>query len=197
VARDGQGARDYGAHLVAEAQWELYGNCPTCYVYAGQPCIDLRYKSASGKTGKVNWTRHLDRPLLPVVNAATVVRRMVQPITQNEKRQALWALNSVSLPGTYMSGRARWNLVAPCKFGKLRITTPQVHKPWGRATHQSGYLSHIVGGLLFVWLDGRLIMTQIRYRCNSRSQAFRLMDEPDSQICPACKIERVPRERPT
>jgi hypothetical protein len=199
MARDGQGARDYGTHLVPQAEWRLYDACPKCGSDRGQPCQDKRFKGWA--VPKYNWTAHPNRPLIPAVSGAEVMammnryeRRGWRP-SDILKREALRALNSVALPNTFMSGRHRWRLVAPVMHAGFKITAPAVHKPWSRSTHQASYLSHITTGVLFVWRDGVLILTQVRWRCGARSQTYRLMDEPDSQICPACKIERIPRER--
>ena len=107
-----------------------------------------------------------------------------------------WALNSVSLPGMQLTGKARWNLVAPIRRQGFHIIPAQVHKPYGRSTHTAAYLSHIVIGVLMVWQNGILVGSQAIWRCGSRTLHFYLLDEPDSIVCPACKIERLgPRVR--
>lgn len=106
----------------------------------------------------------------------------------------------VSHPSQNLTGRARWNLVAPVRVTgwhgkKFYISIGKVDKPYGRSTHTSGYLSHIVQGVLMVWQNGRFVGAVAIWRCSARSAQFRLLDEPDSTICPACTIVRVPRER--
>lgn len=110
------------------------------------------------------------------------------------------ATSRVSHPTQNLTGRARWNLVAPVRtrgwHGEMYyVSVGHVSKPYGRSTHTAGYLSHIVQGVLMVWQNGRYIGSLAIWRCAARSAAFRLLDEPDSTICPACTIVRVPRER--
>jgi hypothetical protein len=106
-------------------------------------------------------------------------------------REMWWALNAVTLPGMARAGRHRWRLVAPITHRGFRITVAAVRHPYGRSTHASAYLSHILAGVLLVWRSGVLRGAQARWRCGARTIHFRLLDEPDSVICPACKIDRT------
>jgi hypothetical protein len=112
----------------------------------------------------------------------------------NWQLEALRVLAYTSLPTDKRNGRSFRNLVAPIKVREFMITVGVSHKPYGRSTHQSSYYSHITRGLLFVWHRGRLQLVQVRWRCNARTQTFRLMDEPDSPVCPACQIVWPGRE---
>lgn len=203
MSRDGQGARDYGTHLVPGSVWEYYDWCPRCGASRGKPCFNLRYKDPiyARRPDTLNWVAHRDRPLVSVLdtekmlNQMNTVPRRGWTVTDITRRDAVRAMNSVVLPGQFMTGRARWNLVPPVMHRGFKVTAPEIHAPWSRSTHASGYLSHMNRGALMAWRNGILIATQIRWRCGARSLKFRLMAEPDSVICPACKIERVPRER--
>lgn len=124
------------------------------------------------------------------------MRREGQTRTQKIYR----ATSRVSHPSQNMTGRARWNLVAPTRTTgwhgeKYYITVAETTKPYGRSTHTAGYLSHIVQGVLMVWQNGRFVGALAIWKCSGRTVEFRLLDEPDSTICPACTIVRVPRER--
>lgn len=107
----------------------------------------------------------------------------------------------VSHPSQNMTGRARYNLVAPVRRRGWHseyyyVSVGHTDKPYGRSTHTSGYLSHLVLGVLMVWQSGQFVGAIAIWRCSSRSTSFRLIDEPDSPVCPACTIERHgPRER--
>lgn len=85
--------------------------------------------------------------------------------------------------------------VFPYRSGGYVVTRATGHLPWGRSLHSSGYLSHLVDEVLIAWRDGRFRGASVRWRCGSGTRHFRLMGEADSTICPACTIERVPRER--
>lgn len=101
----------------------------------------------------------------------------------------------INLPWQNLTGRARWHMVAPRRRGDYYISIGHHKHPYGRSTHTSAYLTHIVYGVLMVWRHGRFVGAQVIWRCNARSTMFYLIDEPTSTVCPACKIERVPRER--
>lgn len=55
--RDGQGCRDYGMHMQAEAVWGDYGPCG-CGAEAGKPCIDRRFKHSKPE---LTWIAHPGR----------------------------------------------------------------------------------------------------------------------------------------
>lgn len=75
------------------------------------------------------------------------------------------------------------------------VTKAAGHLPYGRSLHSSGYLTHLVDEVLIAWQRGVARGWSVRWRCGSGTRHFRLMDEPDSVVCPACMIERIPRER--
>lgn len=60
MSRDGQGARDYGVHLLPRAPFELYGPCG-CGAQAGKPCLDRRMKHMPQAE---MWTAHPERQFL-------------------------------------------------------------------------------------------------------------------------------------
>lgn len=60
MSRDGQGAQDYGVHLVPEADWASLGECGLCGATAGHACRDLRARHVPA--GRL-WTAHKGRQL--------------------------------------------------------------------------------------------------------------------------------------
>jgi len=111
-------------------------------------------------------------------------------------RQLHWALQSVSLPGFNRTGKARWNLEAPLRRNGFYINVGHTGKPYGRSTHTAAYLTHIVTGVLMVWRNGRLVGARAIWKCGAKTFHFYFLDEPNSVVCPACKIERLgPRPR--
>ena len=103
------------------------------------------------------------------------------------------ALNAASLPTQARTGRHRWRLVAPCRTRGFEITVGSTRLPYGRSTNGNGYLTHVVTGLLLAWRRGRMVGAQVRWRCGARTMYFRLIDEPDSVLCPVCTLQRGPR----
>jgi hypothetical protein len=103
------------------------------------------------------------------------------------------ALNAVSLPGQARSGRHRWRLIAPVRTRGLQVTVGETRLPYGRSTNGNGYLTHVVVGLLLAWRRGRLAGVQVRWRCGARTMCFRLVEEPDSVLCPVCTLQRPGR----
>jgi hypothetical protein len=108
--------------------------------------------------------------------------------------EARRALNRFSLPNQHRTGRSARNLVAPGYSFGYYVGVAETDLPYGRSTHRSGYLSHLVRGILLVWKKGKLLESQARWYCGGRSESFTLLQEPNSPICPACKIERHPPE---
>lgn len=104
---------------------------------------------------------------------------------------------------TLASGRGRWGIrwrrqaadVFPMRINGYLIALGAPRFPWGRSLHTSGYLTHAVDELYLIWQHGTVLGACARWRCNAQTYRFRLLDEPDSPICPLCTIERVPRER--
>lgn len=106
------------------------------------------------------------------------------------------ALNAASLPTQARTGRHRWRLVAPCRSRGFQIRVAETCLPFGRSTNGNGYLTHVVSGLLLAWRHGRLMGAQVRWRCGARTMVFRLLDEPNSVLCPVCTLQRTgPPER--
>lgn len=106
----------------------------------------------------------------------------------------MWlALAPVAVPGQARTGRHRWRLVAPVNYRGFRISVAATGLPYGRSTHGRAYLTHIVAGVLLVWQRGTLRGAQVRWRCGGRTVHFRLTDEPDSVVCPACTLQRPGR----
>jgi len=198
MSRDGQSVSDYGEHLFPEAEWANYSDCHRCPAKRGMPCLDMRYfKPEEFSVPKRCWKAHAGRPLVSVTDGSIVLERAGMAAYSRVSRnlEARRALNWVSLPSQNRTGRARWHQAAPCKSNGHYITVGYTDWPYGRSTHSSGYLTHIVGGILFAWQDGKLIEAQIRWRCNGRARNWVLLQEPNSVVCPVCKIERLPRER--
>jgi hypothetical protein len=83
----------------------------------------------------------------------------------------------------------------PFRSGAYVVTKATPGLPWGRSLHASGYLTHVVDEILIAWRAGRPVGWKVRWRCGSGTSWFRLLDEPDSTVCPVCLIERPPRER--
>ncbi len=65
--------------------------------------------------------------------------------------------------------------------------------PYGRSTHRTGYLTHLVGSVYVAWRQGVFQAMYVRWRCGGYTLRFRLTAEPDSTVCPACTIDRLPR----
>lgn len=114
-------------------------------------------------------------------------------VVDEHEREMRRVLVFVSLPGQGRAGRHRWRIVAPVQVRGFCITVADVHLPYGRSTHGAGYLTHVVSGVLLVWRRGRLEGAQARWRCGTNTTRFRLLEEPDSVVCPACTLERPGR----
>lgn len=105
------------------------------------------------------------------------------------------ATQHVSLPGTPMPGRARWNLVAPIKRqawdGKVYYVTAATprHK-YSRSTHRGAYLTHIVKGVLLVWRNGSFVGSVVVWNCNAKSQTYRFTDHQGDRPCKQCHIDQ-------
>lgn len=69
---------------------------------------------------------------------------------------------------------------------RLRVTAGRPRMPYGRSTHGRGHLSHLPHTILFAWHRGALAGRMMAWHCGARTAYFRLMDEPDSPICPMC-----------
>lgn len=103
---------------------------------------------------------------------------------------------------TTAAERGRWGLrwhrfdrdVFPVRANGYTVTLGAASQPWGRSTHASGYLSHAVDEMYLVWRRGALLGGAVRWRCGARSWTFRLLEEPDSIVCPLCTVQRMPRE---
>ncbi len=85
------------------------------------------------------------------------------------------------------------NHTPPYKYGPIYVTLGNSHRPYGRGTSDRAYLTHIIGAIYIAWRDGVIAEMCARWRCGGQSFAFRLIDEPDSIVCPACTIERTTR----
>jgi len=103
------------------------------------------------------------------------------------------ALVFVSLPNQARAGRHRWRIVAPVEVRGFYITVAESHLPYGRSQHAAAYLTHVVAGVLLVWRRGRLEGAQARWRCGTNTTKFRLLEEPNSVVCPACTLQRPGR----
>jgi hypothetical protein len=84
------------------------------------------------------------------------------------------------------NGRQQRRNRPPFRYGRLLVTAGRPRLPYGRSTHGRGHLTHIPTGLLFAWRRGRLAGHMVAWECGSRTAYFRLMDEPDSMLCPVC-----------
>lgn len=84
-------------------------------------------------------------------------------------------------------------LVPPYRYRSVLVTEAAPRLPFGRSVHASGYLTHLVAAVYLAWRHGRVVAMHARWRCGSGTLHFRLLDEPDSTVCPACTIERLPR----
>lgn len=91
----------------------------------------------------------------------------------------------------FTRGRRQW--LPPYRYGPMRVTAAVVRHPYGRSTHASGYLTHLVGAVHIAWLRGRPVGWMAFWRCGARTGRFELCDEPNSPVCPACTIERPGR----
>jgi hypothetical protein len=111
-------------------------------------------------------------------------------------REIWWVLNRSARVGNPV-GRNRWRLAPPFTMHGLRVTAGQPRKPYGRSTGKNSYLSHLPTTVLFAWRDGQLVGHMVAWRCGARTAYFRLIDEPDSPICPVCLIDRSSTRRPT
>ena len=103
-------------------------------------------------------------------------------------REVWWALNRAARVGTGV-GRHRWRLVPPFTYGALRVIAGVPRLPYGRSTHGRGHLSHLPHTVLFAWRSGSLAGRMIAWHCGARTAYFRLMDEPDSPLCPMCVFQ--------
>lgn len=101
-------------------------------------------------------------------------------------REVWWAINAASR----RNGR---RLVPPYRYGSLWVTGATPRHPYGRSTHASAFLTHLVVAVFMAWRSGRLVGWMARWRCGASTAHFRLVDEPDSVVCPACMIERIGR----
>lgn len=93
--------------------------------------------------------------------------------------------------------RSRYGFTAavpPYTAYGVAVTEGRISAPYGRSTHASAYLTHIPRGLLLAWRGGRFRVAQMTWRCGGRTTTFRLLEEPTSTVCPACTIERTPRQ---
>jgi hypothetical protein len=84
--------------------------------------------------------------------------------------------------------------VPPYRWGGILVTEAAAHHPYGRSTHTAGYLTHVVAAVYLAWRGGHLTAAHARWRCGAGTTHFRLVAEPDSVVCPACVLQRVPVE---
>jgi hypothetical protein len=104
--------------------------------------------------------------------------------------------------GNRAAQRGRWSLrwhrstaeTFPARIGPYLVTLGHIELPWGRSTHGTGYLTHVPDEALLIWRRGVLLDTRLRWRCGGHSWKPRLLDEPDSPICPLCVLDRTRRE---
>ncbi len=89
----------------------------------------------------------------------------------------------------------RYGPSVPYRYDSVYVTKAAPRRPYGRSTHSSSYLTHLVAGLYVAWRHGTHVGSRVKWRCGGSSRTFRLLDEPDSVICPACTIERPARPR--
>lgn len=92
------------------------------------------------------------------------------------------------------NGRHRWKLDTPFHYSGILVTKAEPRLPWGRSTHGRGHLSHMIAAVLMAWQDGKLIGHMTAWHCGARTAYFRLIDEPDSPICPACRYRTSTQE---
>lgn len=102
-------------------------------------------------------------------------------------REVWWALNAADR----RKGPRR--LMPPYRWGTLYVTEAAPRRPYGRSTHASAYLTHLVVAVYIAWRRGKPVGVLARWRCGAGTPHFRLVDEPDSVVCPACMLERVGR----
>jgi hypothetical protein len=94
------------------------------------------------------------------------------------------------------AGRNRWKPAPPFTTRgdggrELRVTDGEPQKPYGRATDPKGFLTHVPRTILFVREGGVLLGWSVAWWCGARTAYFRLMDEPDSELCVQCAVRLV------
>lgn len=102
-------------------------------------------------------------------------------------REIWWALNRAARVGA-PTGKNRWRIKPPFRYGSLLVVAGEPRMPYGRSTHTRGHLTHMPHTVLFAWRGGVLRGRMIAWHCGARTAYFRLVDEPDSPICPACRF---------
>ncbi len=61
--------------------------------------------------------------------------------------------------------------------------------PYGRSTSGRGHLTHMPHTVLFAWEGEVLRGRMVAWWCGARTAYVRLMDEPDSPLCPMCELK--------
>lgn len=104
-------------------------------------------------------------------------------------REVWWALNRSARIGQ-ATGKNRWRAAPPFRtsYG-LFVTAGEPRKPYGRSTHGRAYLTHLPHTVLFAWRCGILAGQMMAWHCGARTAYFRLVDEPDSPLCPMCVFQ--------
>lgn len=84
------------------------------------------------------------------------------------------------------TGRHRWKIAPPFRYGNLLVTAGSPQLPYGRSTSGQGYLTHMPHTMLFAWRRGILVGQAIAWHCGNRTTGFRLIGEPSSHLCQMC-----------
>jgi hypothetical protein len=100
-------------------------------------------------------------------------------------REVWWALNRSARVGRG-TGRHRWALKPPFRLGRILVLSGEPKLPYGRSVSGQAYLTHMPHTMLFAWTAGVLVGRTVAWWCGARTAYFRLMDEPDSPLCPMC-----------
>jgi len=107
------------------------------------------------------------------------------------QRDVWWALIRTARVGA-PTGRSRWKPAPPFVTSwagrTLRVTDGEPRLPFGRGTKDTAWLTHIPRTVLFAWHRGVLAGRAVAWWCGARTAYFRLIEEPESALCPNCVV---------
>lgn len=104
-------------------------------------------------------------------------------------RDVWWALNRTARVGQG-TGRNRWRVTPPFRYGGLWVTAARPRMPYGWSTRGRGRLVHLAHTLLLAWRDGELAGRMVAWHCSARTAYFRLSVEPGEPVCEMCVFQR-------
>lgn len=104
-------------------------------------------------------------------------------------RSGLWTRDRTTFQALNAISRRR-GPKPPYTYAGRCVVRGAARLPYGRSTHARGFLTHVVEGVYTAWMSGRLVGMMVRWRCGPMTDRFRLMDEPNSPLCPVCVITR-------